>query len=64
MEPSRIMHVKPPLGVLPRKIHDEYRLEDLSGAISRYIDAQLPVKPEWIEEYNELVKKKEENNGL
>ena len=60
MQPSNIMPVKPPLGVLPRRIHDEYRLEALSEAISRYVDAQVTIKPEWIEEYNELVKKKEE----
>lgn len=52
--------IKPPLGVLPRHIHDENRLEDLKGAITRYMDAGLMVKHEWIEEYNELIKKKEE----
>ena len=53
------MSKKPPLGVMPRYIHDEIRRKSLGDAIARYIDAQLPVNPEWVEEYNELVKREE-----
>ena len=51
--------LKPPLGVTPRKIHDEKvklaRFDDLCGAISRYYNDGLKIPIEWIEEYNELI---------
>lgn len=46
---------KPPLGVLPRRIHEEHRLNDLLDAMSRYIEAgfyDFPV--EWVQECVEL----------
>jgi len=48
---------KNPLGVKPRFIHDEQRAEELSGAIMRYIQANRRIPTEWLEEYNELLKK-------
>jgi hypothetical protein len=51
---------KPPLGVKPRWLHEEQRLQDLGGAIYRYLNEQYPIKPEWIEEYNEIIKRMEE----
>lgn len=51
------MNKKPPLGVMPRELHDEIRRKSLGDAIVRYIDAQLPVNPEWVEEYNELAER-------
>jgi len=48
---------KPLLGVKPRSIHDEQRAEELSGAIMRYIQANRRIPTEWLEEYNELLKK-------
>lgn len=45
---------KPPLGVIPKWIHDEHRREDVGSAIIRYVEACLPVDPEWVEEYNSL----------
>ena len=50
---------KPPLGVMPRHIHDEMRRKDLAGAIVRYIEAELSVPIEWVKEYNEINKRKE-----
>ncbi len=63
---------KPPIGVLPKKLYEEFIAEDilgnggmsikcinekrlncLSGAISRYTEAQLYVDIEWVKEYNE-----------
>lgn len=50
---------KPPLGVEPRHIHDETRRQDLAGAIARYIeDGEMVVPVEWVNEYNELTKRK------
>ena len=46
---------KPPLGVMPRNLHDESRLRDLQGAISRAYSAEYEIKEEWIREYNELI---------
>lgn len=48
---------KLPLGILPRRIHDSQRLKGLKAAIIRYINAECEINQEWIEEYNELVKK-------
>jgi hypothetical protein len=53
--------IKPPIGLLPKNIHDERvntdRLIEVRGAITRYLDAGLKVSVEWIEEYNELVER-------
>ncbi len=50
---------KPPLGVKPRWLHDEQRLQDLGGAIYRYLSDKMPIQTEWIEEYNEILKRME-----
>ncbi len=51
--------VEPPLGLMPKKFHDERvkveRFNEVCGAIARYYDAGLKINIEWIEEYNELV---------
>lgn len=50
---------KIPLGLTPKKIHDERvkteRFNEVCGAITRYYNAGLKIKIEWIEEYNELI---------
>lgn len=52
---------KPPLGVKPRHFHDEERRQDLAGAIVRYIeDREMEVPVEWVNEYNELTRRKKE----
>lgn len=53
MKQSRI----PPLGAIPRFVHDENRIEELQGAISRFIAANRAIPLEVVSEYNELVKK-------
>jgi hypothetical protein len=55
--PSPPPTAKPPLGIMPRYIHDEQRLNDLCLAINRYITGNKAIPIEWIEEYNELVKR-------
>ena len=51
---------KPPIGLIPRKLHEEMirenRKTSIRGAISRYHKAGKPIPKEWIREYNDLVK--------
>ena len=42
---------KPPLGIKPRKFHNEERLEEITGAIHRYIEVQADIPWEWLEEF-------------
>jgi len=51
--------VKPPLGIIPRKIHDRNREISIGAAICRYLLSRKPIKLEWVEEYNELVNKRQ-----
>lgn len=52
-------YTKPPLGLIPKKIHDEQvktkRFNEVCEVISRYYNAGMKINIEWIEEYNELV---------
>lgn len=51
--------IRLPLGLMPKKIHDERvkveRFNEVCKAIARYSDAGLKINIEWIDEYNELV---------
>ena len=51
--------IKPPLGLRPRKLAIEERLNEVRAAILRYCEASLAIPIEWIEEYNSLVVEKE-----
>lgn len=42
-------------GMCPTQIRRS-RMESLKGAISRYVEAKLPIDVEWAIEYNELLK--------
>jgi hypothetical protein len=53
-----IKHEKPPLGIMPRYIWIEKRIEDLQRAIKEYIDAGLAIHEEWVTELNEYVNNK------
>jgi len=47
---------KPPLGLMPKCVWQEQRLDEVSAAIERRMKAfgyEIPI--EWIEEYNELM---------
>ena len=46
---------KPPLGVMPQKIHDEQRNKILSAGISRYLKAGKEIPIEWVDEFNEII---------
>ena len=51
--------IEPPLGLIPKKFHDEQvkvkRFNEVCRAIAEYYDARLKINIQWIEEYNELV---------
>ena len=59
MEGQTCGAIKPPLGLIPKRFHDERvkveRFNEVCGAIVRHYDAGLKINVEWIEEYNELV---------
>lgn len=48
---------KPPLGLMPKYLHDEKRFEDIRNAMGRYADAGKVVPQEWIDEEKELMEK-------
>lgn len=45
---------KPPVGLLPRKIHRTFRIEELLLAMQRQVSAGKIIPPEWIHELREL----------
>lgn len=44
--------LKPPIGIIPESVWIINRMKDLSLAINRYIDADMKVPLDWINEYN------------
>ncbi|MDD9148144.1 hypothetical protein OYT88_06230 [Sporolactobacillus sp. CQH2019] len=46
--------VKPPLGIMPKNIWLQQRLDDLLEAIDRYYAAGYEPRKEWQDERNEL----------
>jgi len=55
---DKCQYKMPPLGLIPKYIHDERRLAEVGGAIYRYLNERYPLKQEWIEEYNELINRR------
>lgn len=49
------MGKRPPLGLMPKDIWIEQRLEDVMAAIDRRLEIKSPIPSEWIEEYNWLL---------
>ncbi len=45
---------KPPIGIMPRKLYEIYRAEELSAAIQRYEQVGYRVPEEWRQELAEL----------
>lgn len=45
---------KPPLGLRPRFIVDELRMQEIEAAMRRYLEAGYQVPPDWMTEYVEL----------
>jgi hypothetical protein len=48
---------KPPLGLIPKRFHDDRRRAEIILAVYRYIEADEAIPIEWIEEYNKLLEK-------
>jgi len=46
---------KPPIGLMPRKLHLEQRLSDLCAAISRYFSSGKKIPVEWLNELNDII---------
>jgi len=48
---------KPPIGIIPKWLHNEQRQQQLMAAIIRYADAGRTIPVEWVTEFNELSNK-------
>lgn len=46
---------KPPLGLIPRKLHTEDRLKDIKNAVDGYFSRKMAIPLAWIDEYNEII---------
>ena len=49
------IHKKPPLGLEPKYIHDEKRIDEIKEAMRRYIDAGIEAPKSWWEELMDLL---------
>jgi hypothetical protein len=47
--------IAPPLGPKPKWVVEEQRIQELKKVFKDYMDANYPICPEWISEYNELI---------
>lgn len=54
----------PPIGIMPRHIHEERRADELAKAIIRYANSGTPIPTEWVAEHNELRLKNKPKNWL
>ena len=45
-------NIKPPIGLTPRYIFEERRMQEIIDAIERYRKAKKPIPSKWIYEYN------------
>ncbi len=52
-----MINEKPPLGAIPKEIWDWKRVEHLKDTFYRFLNANKEIPNEWLEEYNDLVKK-------
>ena len=55
---------KPPLGIMPKFIWNEKRLSELILAIQRYLNVEMPIPIDWIEEYNNLINERNKRTSL
>lgn len=47
---------KPPLGLMPKWVHDAKRAEDILDAIERYTDENMSIPKSWVKELKDLFK--------
>lgn len=45
----------PPIGVIPKKIHDEKRILEILRAMIRFIEANKPIPQDWVDELRYLL---------
>jgi hypothetical protein len=50
-----IREEKPPIGLIPRKAHDEIRSLSILEACQRYVSAGKKVPGEWVSELQDLI---------
>lgn len=55
-EPARPV----PLGLPPRKIHEENRICEILKAMQRFTAASIPIRSEWIDELSELIRSRQQ----
>lgn len=53
-DPDPPRPAKPPIGIMPRHIYRQKRLDDLYNVIVNYWDAEKEIPQEWLDEYVEL----------
>lgn len=63
-ESLTIRPVKPPVGIIPRYIRDEKRMNEIEEAITEYMKVAYPIPVEWIKEYNELCQTIKRGRGV
>ena len=63
VESYKTENLKPPLGLMPKLFWDNERIADITNAVNRYMQEQQEIPIEWIEEYNNLVKKNKVKAG-
>lgn len=51
---DEMKETKPPIGIKPRKIHNQERALELCAAVHRYIAANKTVPREWLLELSDL----------
>jgi len=52
---QRVGPSKPPLGLTPKRIHDEQRISAILNAMDRYAAADKPAPTQWVSELHGLV---------
>lgn len=50
-----LLQAKPPLGIIPRKLHEETRIRDLMAAIDRHLTEGMNIPEKWQDELNDLL---------
>jgi len=56
--------LKPPLGIMPKKLHRQERIQKLAEAILRYSKACLKIPEEWIKELDTVNRRIYNNKDL
>jgi hypothetical protein len=51
---------KPPLGLMPRNIHESQRIGEILEAMQRYNEAGKPIPAAWVEELRDLNQRQHE----